>query len=98
LNKNNQAKSEEKNQQKSVEIPRRNSPRLKAKQAATVNDGTTKKGISVLKGPITKYTLREQFMEEVNDLFFLFTGTCSRDILATVFFPDIYNNKHINCI
>jgi hypothetical protein len=57
LNKNNQAKSEEKKQQKSVEVPRRNSPRLKAKQAATVNDGTTKKGISVLKGPITKLSL-----------------------------------------
>lgn len=53
LNKNNLTKSEDKKQKKSVEVPRRNSPRLKAKEAATVNDGTTKKGISGLKSPIT---------------------------------------------
>jgi len=57
LNKNNLTKSEDKNQQKSVGVPRRNSPRLKTKEAATVNDGATKKGISGLKGPITKLSL-----------------------------------------
>lgn len=57
LNKNNLTKSEDKKQQKPVEVPRKNSPRHKAKEAATVNDGATKKGISGLRGPITKLSL-----------------------------------------